>query len=430
MEASSALRPPKPLTSVLIKPAGPDCNLNCTYCFYLQKETMFPDTKKHRMTEPILKEMVKQIMKNGGQNISFGWQGGEPTLMGQQFFEKAVLYQERFGRDGQTVGNGLQTNGVLIDESFARFLADSKFLVGLSLDGPEHIHNKYRKFKGDQPSWGRVTKARDILLNAGTEVNALVVVNDYSVNYAKDIYQYHKKNGLNFMQFIPAVEPDFVDPTKAASYSVDAESFGHFLVELFDMWIADFRYGQPTTSVRWFDSVFYTYVGMDAPECTLLKECGIYVVVEHNGDVYSCDFYVDPEWKLGNVLEGDIYEMLNSPLQSQFGAVKRAMPKECYSCQWIKHCYGGCPKDRQNDPKDKGSNHFCQSYKMFFEYADKRLKQEADRWMEAQGLKPPSAPVAQPNQSTDPYADYVEVGPKSPCPCGSGKKFKNCCGKD
>ena len=425
MEANSTLRPKKVLNSVLVKPAGPDCNLQCTYCFYLQKEALFPETKKHRMSEAILKEMVRQVMRQGGPNVNFGWQGGEPTLMGRAFFEKAVQYQARFGRGGQTVGNGLQTNGVLIDESFARFLADAKFLVGLSLDGPEHVHDRYRHLRGGQPSWKRVVKARDILLNAGAEVNALIVVNDYSVHYAREIYEYHKRNGLTFMQFIPAVEPDPLDPTRAAPYSVSAEDYGKFLVELFDLWIADFRYGQPTTSIRWFDSVFYTYVGFEAPECTLLKECGVYVVVEHNGDVYSCDFYVEPRWRLGNVMEGNLVDMLNSELQHEFGAVKKAMPKECYSCEWLRHCYGGCPKDRQNDPRDRGSNHFCQSYKMFFSHADGRLRREADRWLEAQGLKRPDAAP----EPADPYADYVEVRPKDPCPCGSGKKFKNCCGR-
>ncbi|NIA31375.1 MAG: anaerobic sulfatase maturase [Actinobacteria bacterium] len=423
MEANSTFNPPKVLNSVLVKPAGPDCNLHCTYCFYLQKEALFPEQKKHRMTEPILKEMVKQVMQQGGQNVNFGWQGGEPTLMGRPFFEKAVQYQQRFGRPGQTVGNGLQTNGILIDESFAKFLADAKFLVGLSLDGPEHVHNKYRMFIGDKPSWHRVVKARDALLNAGAEVNALIVVNDYSVNYAKEIYKYHKKNGLKFMQFIPCVEPDPTDPSKAAPYSVSAEAYGNFLIELFDLWVNDFRFGQPMTSVRWFDSVFYTYVGMQAPECTLLKECGIYLVVEHTGDVYSCDFYVEPKWHLGNVMQNNLSDLLNSPLQNQFGAVKSAMPKECYSCEWVSHCYGGCPKDRQKDARDNGSNHFCQSYKMFFSHADARLRKIADEWMIAQGIK-------KPNNAPPEEDDYVEVRPNDPCPCGSGKKFKNCCGKE
>ncbi len=412
-------KPRKLLNSVLVKPAGPDCNMNCTYCFYLEKEALFPEARVHRMSDEILKEMVKQVMRQGGQQVNFGWQGGEPMLMGRKFFEAAVQYQARFGRPGQVVGNGLQTNGTLVDEDFARFLADAQFLVGLSLDGPEHVHDKYRHFKGQQPSWQRVAKARDILLHHGVEVNALIVVNDYSVNYPHEIYEYHKKNGLVHMQFIPCVEPDPVHPGRAAPYTVSAQAYGKFLIELFDLWMADFRYGQPTTFIRWFDSVFYTYVGLPAPECTLLEECGVYIVVEHNGEVYACDFFVDPEWRLGNVMQDNLDELLNSSLQTEFGLVKKKMPAECYQCPWLKHCYGGCPKDRQSDPGDKGSNHFCQSFKMFFEHADARLQELAKKWMIENGFLPPE-------QEEKP--DFTNVGRNDPCPCGSGKKFKNCHG--
>ncbi len=343
--------------------------------------------------------------------------------MGRHFFERAVEYQARYGRTGQTVGNGLQTNGVLIDTSWAPFLRDAQFLVGLSLDGPQHIHDKYRHFLSGKSSWERVAFARDVLLNHGVEVNALVVVNDYSVQFPREIYEYHKANGLTFMQFIPCVEPDPRDPSKAASFSVSATAFGRFLCELFDLWMDDFRYGQPATSVRWFDSVFYTYVEMQPPECTLLKECGIYLVVEHNGDVYSCDFFVDPEWHLGNVFDDNLGELLNSPRQNEFGAVKAALPPECPECPWLQHCWGGCPKDRQGDPRDRGSNHFCESYKMFFEYADSRLKQLARDWKKQQDLNDEN------EEKVEPAIETKNIGRNEPCPCGSGKKFKNCCGK-
>ena len=405
----------KILNSVLIKPAGPDCNLHCAYCFYFEKAALFPEQKTHRMTDEILKETVRQVMQQGGQNVSFGWQGGEPTLMGRTFFEKAVQFQNKYGRNGQVVGNGLQTNGILIDDDFAKFIADAKFLVGLSLDGPEHVHNKYRRFIGGQPSWDKVVKSRDRLLNAGAEVNALVVVNDYSVLHLQDIYKYHKKSGINFMQFIPCVEPDPTQPTKAAPFSVSAEAYGQFLCDLFDLWIQDFRYGQPTTSVRYFDSVFHSYVGLRAPECTLLNECGIYVVIEHNGDVYSCDFFVDPEWRLGNIHQDKLVDLLNSPLQNKFGAVKKNMPSECYDCKWLPYCYGGCPKDRQGDKRDNGSNHFCSSYKMFFEHADSRLQKLANEWKRQNGM-------IQPEEKKDDF-EAIEISRNDPCPCGSGKKI-------
>ncbi len=421
----SSIQTQKALQSILVKPAGPDCNLHCAYCFYLKKDSLFAGEPKHRMSDRVLEEMIKQAMDAAGPTVNFGWQGGEPTLMGRRFFEKAVEAQIRFGRPGQMVGNGLQTNGILIDKSFAQFLAEAKFLVGLSLDGPQHVHDRYRTFQGGKSSWQQVVRARDTLLDAGVEVNAVIVVNDYSVRFPKEIYEFHKKSGLTFMQFIPAVEPDPHDPTRAAAFSVSGEAFGRFLCELFDLWTADFRYGQPTTSIRWFDSVFYTYVGLQAPECTLLPECGNYVVVEYNGDVFSCDFFVEPEWKLGNVLQGNLYHMLNSPLQQRFGALKRQVPDECCSCEWVLHCFGGCPKDRKNDPADRGSNHFCTSYKTFFAHADARLRREAQRWLLSRG-----AAMPQPAQAGRFQASADDrIRPKDPCPCGSGKRFKNCCGR-
>ncbi len=412
----------KTLSSVLVKPAGPDCNLGCTYCFYLEKADMFAAQKVHRMSDETLKEMVRQVMQQGGQSVSFGWQGGEPTLMGLEFYQKAVEYQRKYGRQGQVVGNGLQTNGVLINKEWARFLKDAQFLVGLSLDGPQHIHDQYRKFPSGKSSWERVVKARNVMLEVGTEVNALVVVNDYSVQYPEEIYDFHKKGGLSHMQFIPCVEPDPLNPGKAAPYTVTPEAFGEFLCKIFDLWQSDFRMGMPTTSVRWFDSLFYTYVGYDAPECTLLKECGIYTVIEHNGDVYSCDFFVDPEWKLGTLEDDNLGDLLNSPLQNMFGAEKLKRPLECETCKWLNHCYGGCPKDRSGNPETGGSNQFCQSYKMFFEHADTKLREMADAWMIERGMK-------EPQKTKTIRKDHADVGRNDPCPCGSGKKYKKCCGK-
>lgn len=412
----------KVLSSVLIKPTGPKCNLDCTYCFYLKKDELFGHQKIYRMSEEVLRNMVKQVMWQGGQSISFGWQGGEPTLMGRPFFERAVEYQVRFGRQGQVVGNGLQTNGVLINEDWALFLRDAKFLVGLSLDGPQHIHDKYRRFPNGTSSWKYVANARDVLLSKGVDVNALVVVNNYSVNHAQEIYEYHKRNGLAHMQFIPVVEPDPVDPARGAEFNVDAEAYGDFLCDIFDLWSQDFKDGRPTTSVRWFDSVFYSYVGYEAPECTLLKECGVYVVVEHNGNAYSCDFFVEPKWHLGNILHDKIEDMLNSSVQNDFGKVKIKLPPECHSCQWLKHCWGGCPKDRQGDPHDRGSNHFCRSYIKFFEHADKKLKKMAEKWRREQEF-------AQQKNSGTLKQVFENISRNDPCPCGSGKKFKNCHGR-
>jgi uncharacterized protein len=234
------------------------------------------------------------------------------------------------------------------------------------------------------------------------------------VNHAREIYNFHKRHGLDHMQFIPCVEPD---GEGAASYSVDAEAYGRFLCELFDLWINDFRQNQPTTSIRWFDSVFYTYVDLGAPECTLLPECGIYVVIEHNGDVYACDFYVDPQWHLGNILRHDLAAMLNSPLQKKFGSIKSNRPSACAACPWLKRCWGGCPKDRNADPRDRGVSHFCRSYIIFFEHADQRLRLLAEEW-KRQGE----------TYTRSPDPQHQTIDRNEPCPCGSGDKYIDCCG--
>lgn len=413
----------KPLNTILVKPAGPDCNMSCTYCFYLDKAEFFSDAKVHRMSLETLEEMVRQVCRDGEQNISFGWQGGEPTLMGLPFFQKAVEFQQRYGR-GKTIGNGLQTNGILIDPDWAKFLKQYNFLVGLSLDGPEHVHNHYRLLRGGNGSWDKVVDRAKLMLDAGVAVNALTVVNDYSVQFPEEIYEFHKNLGFTFHQYIPCVEVDPRNPENVAPFSVPAEKFGEFLCVLFDLWMKDFKDGVPTTSIRHFDSVFHSYVGMLPPECTLLPECGIYVVVEHDGSVYSCDFFVGSDWKLGDIREGNLKEFLNSDRQLEFGRMKSRLPEPCKTCKWLKYCRGGCTKDRIRDPQSHNLSHFCQSYQMFFEHADQQLQQLAERWKAQQIQHSRQEKVRQSIQ-----AGAIIVGRNEPCPCGSGKKFKKCCGR-
>lgn len=409
----------KKLSSVLVKPAGPDCNMACTYCFYLEKSELFSETKIHRMTEEILEETVKQILSQGERDISFGWQGGEPTLMGLPFFEKAVEFQQKYGR-GHSVGNGLQTNGLLITEEWAGFLAEYKFLIGLSLDGPDHIHNRHRRLRNGKGSWSQVVDKAKLLLDRGVATNALTVINDYSVDYPEEIYTFHKTLGLNFMQFIPCLELDPNNPSQAASFSVSPGKYGKFLCRIFDLWLADFEGDVATTSIRFFDSLFHIYVDLSPPECTLLQECGVYVVIEHNGDVYACDFFVDPEWRLGNIMENRLIDMLNSSKQTQFGQLKSTLLQECKKCSWLRICRGGCTKDRIHSPADKEINFFCSSYKTFFEHADRHFKNLAQAWKGRQ----------KPWDDEELTAQHPpKIGRNDPCPCGSGLKYKKCCGQ-
>ena len=413
----------KPLNSVLVKPAGPDCNMACRYCFYLEKSELFSDKKVHRMSEEVLEEMVKQVMQGGGQHVSFGWQGGEPTLMGLEFFEKAVRFQQQFGYR-QYVGNGLQTNGILINQDWAKFLREYSFLVGLSIDGPQHIHNKYRFLRNGKGSWKKISDKAKLMLDNGVEVNALTVLNNYSVKFPEEIYDFHKSMGLNFMQFIPCVETEPENPEKILPFTVKSQDFGEFLKKVFDLWISDFRNGEPTTFIRFFDSVFHSYVDVPPPECTLLDECGIYVVVEHNGNIYSCDFFVEPDWYLGNVLEDKIPDMLNSRRQKEFGLIKSRLPEECLNCRWVKHCRGGCPKDRLVKTETGNLNFLCAGFKIFFEHSDAKFKELARQW------KIKNEEAAKREQVRQAIAEQgIKVNRNDPCPCGSGKKFKYCCGE-
>jgi uncharacterized protein len=373
------LQSSKPLNLLLVKPAGPDCNLDCMYCFYLERGEHFPPGPAHRMSDSVLEEMIRQALSGRERHVAFVWQGGEPTLMGLPFFKRVVEYQRQYG-NGRIVSNALQTNGVLLDHAWAEFLGEFRFLVGLSVDGPEHVHDHYRRFKGGQRSWSRVVNSVRILREHDVEVNAISVVTEHSAQFVDEIYRFYKAIDLNDMQFIPCVETDPLDPTCAAPYSVSAEQYGKFLVRLFDLWQADFDGPHATTSIRFFDSVFHSYVGLTVPECALMQTCGVYVVVEHNGDVFACDFYVEPEWKLGNVMTDSLSAMLNAPLQQKFGQEKAALPEQCLQCRWLRSCQGGCTKDRMRDPRDKGISHFCASYKMFFEHADRRLGELALDW--------------------------------------------------
>ncbi|MCF7885254.1 MAG: anaerobic sulfatase maturase [Candidatus Marinimicrobia bacterium] len=380
ISATKGFKFDKPLDFILVKPTGSDCNMTCEYCFYLDKQNYFGN-KQHRMNEVILGKMIEQAAYQSEGHLNFGWQGGEPTLMGLDFFKRAIELQDKF--DNVKFGNSIQTNGLLLNQDWARFLSQNNFLVGLSIDGKKHVHDKYRKDKDGKGTWGKVKNNAEMLLANDVEVNSLSAVTDYSVNYPQETYDFLKDIGFKYMQFIPIVEQGR-EGKKATSFSVSGEKYGKFLCRIFDLWKDDFTHGQPTTSIRFFDAVFHKYVGKEPPECFLKKECGGYIVVEHDGDVYPCDFFVGPDWKLGNIAEKNMLEMLNSDKQKRFGELKLELADQCKNCKWMKICRGGCTKDRIKDPRDENLSHFCQAYKIFFEYADEDLKNLAKRYQEKQ----------------------------------------------
>ena len=402
-----------PLTHILVKPAGPDCNMACGYCFYTRKGALFSSTPRHRMRDTVLEEMLRQLMEQAGEQVSVTWQGGEPTLMGLDFFERAVAFQNRFG-NRQVVGNGLQTNGLLVTDDWADFFSRYNFLVGLSLDGPAHVHDHYRKARGGAGTWERVSQSARRMLDKGVSVNALTVVNDHSVKFPEQIYQFHKGIGLPHMQFIPCVENDPARPGRLAPFSVPPEAYGAFLCTLFDLWLADFAGGLPTTSIRFFESLIFVYAGLPAPECTLGEKCGRYVVVEHNGDVFSCDFFVEPRWKLGNLLQGHLAAMLNARRQKDFGRRKNDLPAICRNCRWHAVCRGGCPKDRRQVPQAGRINHLCEGIDIFLSHADPHLRRLATEARQRQGIATgpqgaEAAPTAGGTQHTLPLRQRVKV---------------------
>jgi len=406
------------LKSILVKPAGPDCEMDCGYCFYSGKSGLYPETRTHRMNEAVLEGMMHRFMKQPASELSIGWQGGEPTLMGLPFFEKAVEFEKKYG-SGKSVGNGLQTNGLIIDRKWANFFREYKFLIGLSIDGPEHVHDRYRRLRGGGATWLRVSAAARLLLDEEVPVNALTVVNDYSARFPDEIYEHHRQLGLDYMQFIPCVETDPGERGRAAPFSVTAEAYGAFLCRIYDRWRADFRNGNPQTSVRFFESLLFSYAGFEPPDCTLCEHCGSYLVVEHNGDVYSCDFFVEPAWLVGNVMRDSLPDLFASDRQREFGRRKAKLPESCLACPWLVYCRGGCPKDRLCDPRDGGVSHFCEAYRMFFEHADADIKRLVAEWRRKNDAEEVRRRAATAGRG----------GRNDPCPCGSGRKYKRCCGK-
>lgn len=370
------LREYQPLNCILVKPAGPDCNLRCSYCFYLEKEKLF-SPGVHRMSLETLELVTRQVLENPVSTFSFIWQGGEPTLAGLHFFEKAVELQKRYA-GATTVTNALQTNGSTINSEWGEFFRRNEFLVGVSLDGPQHIHDHYRRSPDGDGSWHTVFLNARLLLDAGVMTNSVSCVTAYAAEHAHETYCFLREAGFDHMQFIPVVEPD--GNGGVADFSVSPEAYGDFLITLFDTWRADFRNGQPTASIRLFDTIFFTIMGHPAPECGMRRTCGLYLAVEHNGDVFPCDFFVEPTHRLGNVDDYKLGDLLNAKQQRLFGGAKANLAAKCRKCKWLKFCGGGCLKDRRYNPGGERMNYFCRSMKKFLPHAVPVLQEMAKRW--------------------------------------------------
>ena len=355
----------------MVKPAGPDCNLRCNYCFYRQKAGMF-DGKTHRMSDEVLETLIRDAMRLGV--CTFSWQGGEPAIMGLDFLKKVVQFEMKYGAPGTSVANALQTNGTLLDREWARFLAEYKFLVGLSIDGPAKLHDAHRKDRQGKPTHRRVMDAAKLLRDFEVEFNVLALINDANVTQPDAVYDFLIENEVYFMQFVPCIEPG--GKGMPAPFSITPEDFGKFLVRTFDRYVEDF----PDVSIRDFDDLLLRAVGRTPGTCTVSERCASYVVVEHNGDAFACDFFVTAKWRLGNIMETSLQEIVESEQLERFAAGKSELGKACKSCAYLDRCYGGCQKHRTvlggklTDP-----SYFCKAYKMLFEHAEPIVPELVDR---------------------------------------------------
>jgi len=357
----------------LIKPVSYLCNLDCTYCFYKKTAAIYKTPSV--MSPGVLEKFISAVMEySAGGHCMFSWQGGEPTLAGLDFYKRVVELQSRYGRSGQVVSNTIQTNGLLLDDKFTEFFKKYRVFVGLSLDGPREIHNVYRKYPSGQGTFNDVMAKARLLEREGVEFNILSTVGEETAKHPEKIYTFLVSSGFHYLQFIPAV--DRKSGRMKKSFSVTPETWGDFLCRLFDRW---WNNGKPEASVRLFDNFIECLLGLEPGACSFKKRCGEYLVVEHNGDVYPCDFFVNPEFKVGNLLETSFAELVRR-VKENFGKLKEEPVKECISCRWNFICNNGCCWFRWvNSGNVSDSDYLCPAYRKFFSYAIDRLRVLADR---------------------------------------------------
>lgn len=364
------------IDNLLVKPVGPDCNLRCDYCFYLKKkDDLYPG--KNRMSLETAERMISQLMEQENP-VTFSWQGGEPTLIGLDFFKEIIKLQKKFGNNGQKISNTIQTNGTLIDENWAEFFSEYNFLVGLSLDGPEKLHNAYRKYPNGQGTFDEVVEAGQILKDWGIPINILTTVNDKTVKKPDEILDFLLSKNFDYFQFLPTVE---TENGKLENFCPKPREFGKFLDKIFHRWIEDFP---PKFNVRFFDALIEILLGKTPSLCKLDDKCGRYLVVENNGDVYPCDFFVEPSEKLGNIRKRDIKEISESEKFRKFRERKSNFGEDCKSCDFLEFCHGGCPKYRGINEERK--TYFCDGLKFFFSRNLEDLERISEKYKKAQSL--------------------------------------------
>ncbi|EPE9057918.1 anaerobic sulfatase maturase [Klebsiella aerogenes] len=382
---------------VMAKPTGSACNIDCSYCFYLHKEHLLQQEKRRNMSDETLENFIRQYIDGqDGEQVVFSWQGGEPTLMGLEFFHKVVKFQQQYKKPGQRIENDLQTNGILINDAWAEFLKANHFLVGLSIDGPRELHDRYRITRSGKPTFDKVMAGVDALKRHGVPFNALVTVNRTNARFPLEVYRFVTRElGATYVQFNPCVEPvDFTQtaphfwrddsiPTVGSrrarpgdldaivtDWSVDPDDWGRFLIATFEEWVNN---DLGRVQVNLFETAVAQMMGLPAQICTTAEFCGKGLAVEKNGDVFSCDHYVYPEYQIGNIADNSLARMAFSERQQAFGMGKcDTLPQQCKQCPYLKLCHGECPKNRLvlTTDGEAGLNYLCPGIKAFFNYAE------------------------------------------------------------
>jgi uncharacterized protein len=418
-----------PAFHLLAKPTGAACNLDCAYCFFLDKEVLYPGSK-FRMSEAMLEQYIRQLIESHqADTVNIAWQGGEPTLMGLDFYRRAMSLADKYRRPGMRFLHTMQTNGTLLDDEWAAFFKEHGFLIGISLDGPRELHDVYRLDKGGNPTFNKVMRGVQLLQKHGVEFNVLTTVNRVNGDYPLEVYRFLRDEvGADWMQFIPVVERINADGltlyqegTTVSERSVLPDQFGRFLCAVFDEWV---RHDVGRVFVQTFEATLRNWVGMESSGmCVFNETCGTGLAIEHNGDLYSCDHFVEPKYYLGNIQEEHMIELVASPKQLKFGLDKRdSLPRYCKECDVQFACHGECPKNRfiLSPDGEPGLNYLCAGLKEFFHHAGFSMKIMAGLMRRGREAKE----VMEILERT-----FAGVHRLDPCPCGSGRKFRQCHGR-
>ena len=367
---------------VMLKPVGAHCNLACRYCYYLDKAQLYTDEPRHVLSEELLEQFTREYIQSQTLgDVLFTWHGGETFMRPLSFFQRALELQRKYA-GGRNISNCIQTNGTLITPEWAQFLHDNQWLVGVSIDGPQEFHDEYRRSRQGKPTWAKVRHGIDLLNKYQVEWNAMAVVNDYNADYPLDFYRFFRDElQCRYLQFTPIVEP-LPGGEGVTAESVTDDQWGEFLCQIFDEWV---RHDVGQQFVQLFDATLANWVGVEPGLCSMARECGHAGVMEFNGDVYSCDHFVFPQYRLGNIRHTGLSEMMYSPRQLQFGRQKHeALPGQCRRCPWLHLCNGECPKNRLLTTADgePGLNYLCRGYSRFFQHSAPAMQRMRDLYNE------------------------------------------------